>query len=69
MGHLVDELYKKTIEIDGRIYRYDPDSDCYYRSHHQTSETEQERWTKVAIAISLLIVLYFVTPYILSATQ
>jgi hypothetical protein len=65
----MNELYNQTIEIEGRVYRYDPDSDCYYRSHNRTPETERERWTKVAIAISLLIALYFITPYMLSATQ
>jgi hypothetical protein len=27
----VNELYEKTIEVEGRVYRYDPDRDVYYR--------------------------------------
>jgi hypothetical protein len=27
----VNDLYEKTIEVDGRVYRYDPDRDVYYR--------------------------------------
>jgi len=53
----MNELYDKTIEIDGRVYRYDPDYDCYYRSHHQTPETERERWTKVIGGTILLIII------------
>ena len=58
----MNEQYKETIEIEGRVYRYDPDFDCYYRSHNQPPETAQERWTKVAIAIVLLmqkLIIYF----------
>jgi hypothetical protein len=46
-----------TIEIEGKVYRYDPDHDCYYRSFHQTPETELERWTKVICATILLVVI------------
>jgi hypothetical protein len=27
----MNELYEKTIEVEGRVYRYDPDRDVYYR--------------------------------------
>lgn len=61
----MNEQYKETIEIEGRVYRYDPDFDCYYRSHNQPPETAQERWTKVAIAIVLLIILVVGAPPLL----
>jgi hypothetical protein len=61
----MNEQYNKTIEIEGRVYRYDPDSDCYYRSHDQPLETAQERWTKVAIATVLLIILVVGAPPLL----
>jgi hypothetical protein len=61
----MNEQYNKTIEIEGRVYRYDPDFDCYYRSHDQPLETAQERWTKVAIATVLLIILVVVAPPLL----
>lgn len=61
----MNEQYNKTIEIEGRVYRYDPDFDCYYRSHDQPPETAQERWTKVAIATVLLIILVVVAPPLL----
>jgi hypothetical protein len=53
----MNELYEKTIEVEGRVYRYDPDYDCYYRWHKQTPETERERWTKVICCTILLIVI------------
>lgn len=61
----MNELYNETIERNGKIYRYDPDYDCYYCSHAQTPETPRERWTKVAIATVLLIVLLIGAPPLL----
>ena len=54
----MNELYEQTIEVNGRVYRYDPDHDLYYRSHHQEPETELERWTKVIGGIILLVIIY-----------
>lgn len=59
----MNELYNTTIEINGRVYRYDPDHDCYYRSHYQTPETELERWTKVIGATILLILIVVASRY------
>jgi hypothetical protein len=53
----VNELYNETIKRNGKIYRYDPDSDCYYCSHDQRPETAKERWTKVAVATVFLVIL------------
>ena len=53
----MNELYEQTIEVNGRIYRYDPDHDLYYRSHHQEPETPRERWTKIALALLLLLII------------
>ena len=62
----MNELYPDTIEIGGRVYRYDPDSDCYYRSHHQPPETAKERWTKVAVATVFLVILAVGAPPLLA---
>lgn len=61
----MNELYEKTIEVDGKTYRYDPDHDCYYRSHPQTPESFKEKVFNIGIAIGLLILLILVTPTLL----
>jgi hypothetical protein len=53
----MSETRTSTIEVDGRTYQYDYDHDIYYRTHDQTPETPQERWTKVAIALLVLLVI------------
>ena len=57
------EPYEQIIKVNGRVYRYDPDHDLYYRSHHQEPETPRERWTKVAVATLMLIALVVAAPY------
>jgi hypothetical protein len=52
-----------TIEVEGRTYQYDYDSDIYYRVYDQTPETPRERWTKVAVATLMLIALVAAAPY------
>jgi len=61
----MNELYEQTIEVNGRIYRYDPDHDLYYRSHHQEPETPRERWTKVALALLLLLIIMLFSHFFL----
>jgi hypothetical protein len=61
----MNELYEQTIEVNGRVYCYDPDHDLYYRSHHQAPETEFERWTKVAVALLLLLIVMLFSHFFL----
>lgn len=46
---------KHSIEVEGRTYQYDYESDIYYRTYNQEPETPRERWTKVAVASLLLL--------------
>jgi hypothetical protein len=48
---------KSTIQVNGRVYQYDYDHDIYYRTYNQTPETPRERWTKVAVASLLLLLI------------
>jgi|LauGreDrversion4_2_1035121.scaffolds.fasta_scaffold786298_1 hypothetical protein len=59
----MNELYDQTIEVNGRVYRYDPDQDLYYRSFHQEPETPRERWTKIIVATLMLIALVAAAPW------
>ena len=53
----MNHVRPSTIEVEGRTYQYDYDSDLYYRIHDQTPETPRERWTKVAVASLLLLLI------------
>jgi hypothetical protein len=54
---------KHSIEVEGRTYQYDYESDIYYRTYNQEPETPRERWTKVAVATLMLIALVVAAPY------
>lgn len=61
----MNELYEKTIEIDGKTYRYDPDYDCFYRSYPQTPDTLHERVISIIGAVILLAIIMIVAPPLL----
>ena len=48
-----NDLYNTTIEHRGRLYRYDPDFDCFYPLERYKRMTVWETWSPV-IAIALL---------------
>lgn len=50
----MNELYEKTIVIDGKTYRYDPDYDCYYRVPVKLSAFD--KWAWIVTSIILLVV-------------
>jgi hypothetical protein len=53
----MDELYNKTIERNGRVYRYDPDTDCFYRVPVKSSTWDQYSWI-VAVALLSMVCIY-----------
>ena len=48
----MNELYDKTIEVNGRVYRYDPDYDCYYRVPVKLSTFDKYSWIVATILLS-----------------
>jgi hypothetical protein len=52
----VNELYEKTIEIDGKTYCYDPDRDIYYRRYEPMSTFDKYAWIVVSIILLALII-------------
>ena len=50
----MNELYDKTIEVDGRVYRYDPDADCFYRVPVKLSTFDKYSWIATIILLSLV---------------
>jgi hypothetical protein len=53
----MNEQYEQTIEVNGRIYRYDPDYDCYYRVPVQLSTFDKYAWIVVILALVTIITL------------
>jgi len=44
-----------SIEVNGRVYHYDYDYDCYYRIPNTKPESNRERFLKVVAASLFLI--------------
>ena len=47
------EIYNTTIEHRGKLYRYDPDFDCFYPVQ---TPTTWDRWGWIAVILVLAIV-------------
>jgi hypothetical protein len=50
----IDDLYNETIVRRGRIYRYDPDFDCYL-AVQSLPETHLQRWLWLYMCIAILL--------------
>ncbi len=55
----MNDLYDTVIEHRGRLYRYDPDFDCFYPIQAEpTTHMSKYGWIYVC-AVTLIIALYF----------
>ena len=52
----MNELYTKTIVVEGKTYHYDPDRDIYYV---YTEESTISRWAWLALVIVLAVAAVF----------
>jgi len=50
----MNELYEKTIEVDGRVYQYDPDSDSYYRVPVKLNTFDKYSWIVATVLLSMV---------------
>jgi hypothetical protein len=57
----MNELYEKTIEVDGKTYWYDPDRDIYYCRYEPLSTFD--RWAWIVVSAVLLAVVIFLDWY------
>ena len=48
----MNDLYDKTIEVDGRVYRYDSDYDCYYRVPVKLNTFDKYAWIVAIVLLS-----------------
>ncbi len=56
----MNELYEKTIEINGKTYHYDPDYDCYYRVCTREDLTHLSQFGWIYVILVLAAVCYYV---------
>jgi len=57
------KIDNNMIEVDGRVYMYDHDSDVYFRIHDPITETFRERMIKIAVALGLLVIIVVLSKY------
>ena len=43
---LMDDKYKDCIDKNGKLYRYDPDYDCWYRVFTRDEYADLPHWDK-----------------------
>ena len=48
----MNELYEKTIEVEGRVYHYDPERDIYYR---ESDSDDWDTWGWLAVLLVLVV--------------
>jgi hypothetical protein len=56
----MNDLYNETITRNGRIYRYDPDYDCYYRVCNPRDLTHWNQFGWIYVVAVLSAVCYYV---------
>jgi len=56
------EPYEQIIEVNGRVYRYDPEWDLYYRCDPQPEETLKEKTIKIICAVAVLALIVGLSP-------
>ena len=52
--YTMNELYNEYIKRNGKVYRYDPDYDCYYAVPVKLSKFDQWAWIVVIVLLASL---------------
>ena len=56
-----NDLYSCTIEVNGKVYNYDPDRDTYYHCNHcNEPESFYSKWAWIALVIILAAAAYYI---------
>lgn len=53
----MNEQYEKKIEVDGKIYWYDPDRDIYYPRYEPMSMFDNYAWIVLILVLLAIITL------------
>jgi len=49
----MNDLYNKTIKVDGVVYNYDPDQDIYYRRYQASGYWDTWGWLWLILALTI----------------
>ena len=50
----MNELYDQTIEFRGRLYKYDPDRDCFYPETPVLATLDRWLWIAVILVLATI---------------
>jgi hypothetical protein len=50
----MNKQYEQTIEVNGKVYRYDPNCDCYYHVPVKLSTVDQYSWIVAIVLLSIV---------------
>lgn len=53
----MNELYEKTITIDGKLYHYDPDRDIYYVRYAGHTHMDLYGWLYMIAVLAIVVYL------------
>lgn len=52
-----NDQYNQYKEIDGKLYRYDPDFDAYYRVYNESTVS---KWIWIPVTLVLAAICYYI---------
>jgi hypothetical protein len=55
MNEDYNDLYNRTIQVNGRVYHYDPDRDIYYPRNEPLSLFDRWAWVATIVILSVLV--------------
>jgi hypothetical protein len=50
----MNDLYNETIERNGKIYHYDPDTDCYYCRYAPRGHWDTYGWIYASLVLAVI---------------
>ncbi|CAB4125771.1 hypothetical protein UFOVP181_427 [uncultured Caudovirales phage] len=53
----MNDLYERTITVDGKVYHYDPDRDIYYP--RPVKMTWADTWGWVIVSVLLAVICFY----------
>ena len=56
----MNDLYEKTILVDGITYYYNPDYDCYYRRYTRADLGHWDTYGWIYVTVVLCVISYYV---------
>ncbi len=57
----LNDQYSQTIEYNGRLYRYDPDYDCFYPSYTWEEQSHWDRYSWLYVSAVLTVIAFIIS--------